>query len=184
MATIKTTEIDAVSDPTTSHAYSGTNYGDGANTKGWDGSFTTYHGGSISGSDTALTHEIYATHTFAAATNIERIVYNLTASAYSGGDYVREQSAEVYVSYQTASGWTDLPGSHLTASGGGGNSDCVTGTVTYSTPITAVLAIKVYAKTYAYATGGESTVIAASYIYEIQAYYTSTTIYRGYSGVV
>ena len=106
-------------------------------------------------------------HTFPVARTVNSIVYKMYVRAAQGG--AGGSDCTLYIQYKVGGSWNTLPGSLHTDSGG---QDYVstydTGTVTYSTPIANVQAVRAYCLIHSWTT--EGSVSGTAYIYELQAF--------------
>lgn len=157
---------------TTTHSYTGGDSGH-EGSYGIDENFSTYHGmtyytggGYWGGSDY---REVISEHTFTSARNITSIKYRIYARSSAGGPG-GDKSYLMYVQYKSGGTWTDI----FRQTGGDGSPGEViydTGTITYSTPLSNVTAIKAYC--YAYGSTVEGFVSGDVFIYEIEAFGTA-----------
>jgi hypothetical protein len=106
-------------------------------------------------------------HTFPVARTVNSIVYKMYVRAAQGG--AGGSDCTLYIQYKVGGSWNTLPGSLHTDSGGQNYvSTYDTGTVTYSTPIANVQAVRAYCLAHSWTTEGG--VSGAAYIYELQAF--------------
>lgn len=171
-----------VTSGTTTHTYNSTpsappraytfNYSSGAYSI--DESFSTYQGLEYGIGDGShgedYTYTMTSEHNFSVARNLTQIKYRLYAYSNQGG--AGGNTYTMHVEYKTGGSWYTLSGSYFTAlSGQDEPLTKDTGTVTYSTPINSVSAVRATVSVRSWTTEGSIT--GKAYIYEIEAFGTA-----------
>lgn len=165
--------------PSTTHSYTLTYWGGNytqneSNVPGYsiDENFSTYYGGrrghNVSG---AASVTCISQHNFSAPRTVTSIKYRGYVRGYTSGQAGGNWSCLFYVQYLPYGGsWTDI---YRYSNGGGGDSEggIDTGEVTYSTPLSNVVGIKIYA--YGWGQANEGNGQGSAFIYEIEAFGTA-----------
>lgn len=169
---------DLVQLSSTSHTYSGTSLGAGANSI--DGSFTTYQGDGTAeaeGKPVSVNYTITSAHVFSTTYTLASIRYKLlghTRSSFDGG-----QTWTLKMEYTTdGSTWLTISGTETTGSAGVSSTQTETGDTTKTVSISGCKGVRAYINVTASSSDGH--VDSYGYIYEIQAFPQIKKSYAGY----
>ncbi len=148
-----TANVDLIRLPTTVHKHSG---GVSPNSVYDDSDETAY---------TASTHcpgsggcgvEIISTHLFPGPRDVSEVSVKATAHSYATGKYIRDHKGSLTVEYLTGNGeWLPVPGLQRSYSGGDGDSRVSISTTVKELALTGVRGLRVIARGFGNASGGE-----------------------------
>jgi hypothetical protein len=151
----------------TTHSYSGTDSGAGANSI--DGNWSTYQGTNGSGGGNFWSGTLISEHTFSKSRLLTQVSFRITGASYGYGSDAADSQGHTYVQYWNGSTWITFSGGEGSWAGGEGLASYDSGVVNLTPSITTTK-VRVYVTSEASAQGDGSTTYGHIYLYEIEAY--------------